>query len=88
MEVVCLESIAFYQLIDEVVERLMDKHQEKPRWISVGEAMSMLNITSKTTLQKLKSEGQIRFSQPMRKLTLFDRQSILDFLDKHAQEVF
>ncbi|MEM7368719.1 MAG: DNA-binding protein [Bacteroidota bacterium] len=88
MEVVCLESKAFYQLIDEVVERLMEKHQEKPRWISVEDTMCMLNITSKTTLQKLKNEGKIRFSQPMRKLTLFDRQSILDFLEKHAQETF
>lgn len=88
MEVICLESEAFYQLVEEVVDRLMDKRQEKPKWIPVEEAMGMLNITSKTTLQRLKNEGHIRFSQPMRKLTLFDRESILEYLEKHAQEPF
>ena len=88
MEVVCIESEAFYQLIDQVVSRLMAQKQEKPRWISVEEAMHMLKISSKTTLQKLKNEGRIRFSQPMKKLTLSDRQSILDYLELHARETF
>lgn len=88
MEVICLESEAFDRLIDQVVERMMAQHQEKPQWLSAEEAMAILRITSKTTLQKLKNEGYIKFSQPMKKLVLYDRQSILDYLEKHSQEPF
>jgi hypothetical protein len=88
MEVICLQSEAFYSLIDEVVERMMGERKEKPKWISAEEAMSILKITSKTTLQKLRNEGHIKFSQPMKKLVLYDRQSLLDYLEKHSHEPF
>lgn len=88
MEVICLESNAFYELVEQVVERMMKQNQEKPKWVSGEEAMTMLKITSKTTLQKLKNEGHIRFSQPMKKLVLYDRDSILSYIEKHSQEPF
>lgn len=88
MEVICLQTEAFYSLIDEVVDRLMEQKQEKPKWISGEEAMEILTITSKTTLQKLRDEGKIRFSQPLKKLILYDRESILIYLEENAQETF
>jgi hypothetical protein len=88
MEVVCLETKAFYALIDEVVNKMMEQRQEKPKWISGEEAMAILKITSKTTLHKLKNEGHIKFSQPMKKLVVYERQSILDYLEIHSQEPF
>lgn len=88
MKVICLEEQAFNELLDKVVERLMEQRQEKPIWISGEEAMDMLKITSRTTLQKLKNEGHVKFSQPMKKLTLFNRQSILDYIEKHSKEPF
>ena len=68
MEIICLETQAFYSLVEKVVDRLMEQRQEKPQWISGEDAMEMLKITSKTTLQKLRNEGKIRYSQPMKKL--------------------
>ena len=88
MKVICLEEQAFDELLDRVVGRLMEQRKEKPIWISGEEAMDMLKITSRTTLQKLKNEGHIKFSQPMKKLTLFNYQSILDYLEKHCHEPF
>ena len=88
MEVICLETQAFYELIDEVVDRVLEQRKEEPKWISGEEAMTMLKITSKTTLQRLKNEGHIGFSQPMKKLVLYDRESILAYLEKHAQKPF
>lgn len=74
MNVICLEDGAFYTLIDEVVQRLDGKNSKKEdKWISGEEAMKMLRITSKTTLQKLRDEGKIRFSQPEKKIILYDR---------------
>ena len=89
MEVICLQDIAFYSLIEQVVERIKDKNGIKEdKWISPEEAMHKLRITSKTTLQKMRDEGKIRFSQPEKKIILYDIDSINEYLEKHAQNTF
>lgn len=89
MQVICLEDKAFYALIEEVVERLREKHgQEKEKWLSDEEAMRLLKIKSKTTLQKLRDEGRIRYSQPQKKIILYDRDSIHTYLEQNARNTF
>lgn len=58
MQIICLENTAFYNLIETVVARV--KEQKPPRedkWISADEAMHLLRIKSRTTLQKLRDDG-------------------------------
>ncbi|MCB0518085.1 MAG: helix-turn-helix domain-containing protein [Lewinellaceae bacterium] len=87
--IICLESVAFYALIEEVVERIKSNNTvQVEKWIGEGEAMKLLTITSKTTLQKYRDEGRIRFSQPSRKVILYDRDSILEFIEQHAKNTF
>ena len=89
MEVICLEDEAFYALLEQVVQRIKGKEGIKEdKWISPDEAMQKLRITSKTTLQKLRDEGKIRFSQPEKKLILYDIDSISQYLEKHAKHTF
>ncbi|MEP7165220.1 MAG: helix-turn-helix domain-containing protein [Ferruginibacter sp.] len=89
MEIICLEEAAFYKLVEQVVERLNNsKGEKKEKWISDEEAMGLLHIKSKTTLQKLRDEGKIRFSQPQRKLILYDRDSIDEYIEKNARNTF
>lgn len=89
MEVICLEEKAFYSLIDTVVAHIKSTHNiQEEKWISGDDAMKLLNITSKTTLQKYRDEGRIRFSQPDRKIILYDRDSIRVFLEQNAKETF
>lgn len=89
MEVICLEDAAFYTLVENVVARLKGIHnQEKEKWISDEEAMTMLKISSKTTLQKFRDQGKIRFTQPEKRIILYDRNSILTFLEQHARNTF
>jgi Helix-turn-helix domain len=89
MEVICLQDEAFYKLLEEVVGRIKDKQNIKSdKWINGEEAMQKLRITSKTTLQKLRDTGAIRFSQPEKKIILYDTQSIEDYLEKHTKETF
>ncbi len=89
MEVICLQDEAFYSLIEKVVARIKEQHAIKEdKWISGDEAMQKLRVKSKTTLQKLRDEGQVRFSQPDRKTILYDLNSIYLYLEKHAQETF
>jgi hypothetical protein len=89
MQVICLEEAAFYELVEQVISRLKEKSaQPQDRWISDDAAMDILNIKSKTTLQKLRDEGKIRFSQPQKKIILYDRESIEKYLNKNARDTF
>ncbi len=89
MEVICLESEAFYTLVEEVVQRIGAKDKsEKKKWIGKDEAMAELEIKSPTTLQKLRDEGKVRFSQPQKKIILYDRESIYEYLEDNAQNTF
>ncbi len=89
LDIICLESEAFYALVEEVVGRLKDKHSiEHDQWINDEEAMRLLHISSKTTLQKYRDDGSIRFSQPSKKLILYDRESIMEFLKLKAKDTF
>lgn len=89
MQVICLQEDAFYALIEEVVARLKEKQgHEKDKWISDEQAMQLLNIKSKTTLQKLRDEGKIRFSQPQKKIILYDRESIEAYLERNTRKTF
>ena len=89
MQVICLEEAAFYTLVEQVVDRLKTLHgKEQDKWVDHAEAMKLLNVTSKTTLQKLRDEGRIRFSQPQKKIILYDRESIMRYLDKNARNTF
>ncbi len=67
-QVICLETEAFYALVESVVDRLQADDEHHDKWIDDTEAMSLLRISSTTTLQKLRDEGVIRFTQPKRSL--------------------
>jgi len=90
MNVICLQEEAFYTLIEEVVERVQSQFPDKAldKWISSDEAMAMLRITSKTTLSALRNNGKIRYSQPQKKMILYDRDSLNEFLEANAKDTF
>ena len=85
---ICLEEPAFYALIEKVVERLKTEEGMQAAWLGTEEAMKLLNIKSKTTLQKLRDEGKIRFSQPQKKIIVYERASIESYLEEHAKDTF
>lgn len=88
MNVICLEDEAFYALVEKVIARVKDHSKKEDKWISDDEAMRKLRITSKTTLQKLRDEGKIRFSHPAKKIILYDSASIDEYLEKYAKNTF
>ena len=88
MEVICLEEEAFFELIDRVVERLTNVSETPQKWIDQTEAMKLLNIKSPTTLQEYRNNGEVRYTQPRKRVILYDRDSINEFLDRHAKDTF
>lgn len=90
MNIITLEEEAFYALVKQVVEQMKAQQgfKKKDKWISGDEVMALLRIKSKTTLQKLRDEGKIRFSQPEQKIILYDIDSVDAYLEKHAKNPF
>lgn len=90
MNIIALEEDAFNELIAKLVVEVKQQLEAKPldKWIDGEEAMQMLRIKSKTTLQKFRDEGKIRFSQPEPRIILYDRDSIEAFIEKHAKDTF
>lgn len=89
MEVVMIETSAFYKLIEEVVSQIKEKEKiTEDKWISAEEAMAKLRITSPTTLYKLRINGCITYTNPLPKLILYDAESINTYLEKHAKSTF
>jgi hypothetical protein len=87
MQVICLEEEAFFKLVELVVGRLQKTAQEEV-WISPQEAMRLLNIKSKSTLAELRYQGKIRYSQPQKKVIVYDKQSLFEYLEGSVHETF
>ncbi len=89
-EMICLESLAFYRLIDNVADHIEERLEvtQQNRWITGDEVLKLLGISSRTTLQKYRDEGKIRYSQITKKVILYDRKSILDFIETNSSSTF
>lgn len=89
MQVISMTDEAFYALLNKLTAEIKAQQSGKPdKWVDGEEAMRMLRISSKTTLQKLRDNGEIRFSQPMPKHLLYDTDSIMAYIEKHARNTF
>jgi len=90
LNIICLESDAFYALIDEVVKRIRTDNpdEEKDEWIEKEEAMKMLRISSDTTLQKYRDNGLISFNPINRRTIVYSRSSINKYLQDKIKGTF
>lgn len=88
INMICLEDEVFYVLVEEVYQRLKEKEKTEDLWVNADEAMRLLNIKSQTTLQKLRDEEKIRFTQPQPRKILYYRPSLNEYLEKYAKETF
>ena len=88
MKVIHLHKKAFYALLDKALKHIESQMEQEvpPKWINAEEAMEILQIKSTTSLQKLRDNRNIRFSQPFRKVILYDRESVYEFLERCAVE--
>lgn len=70
-----------------IVEEMMQKPAQKV-WISTEEAMGLLQLKSKSSMQKLRDSGAVEFSQPMKKIIVYRYSSILEYLERHSRKTF
>ena len=87
METRSLSDEQFNRLLESMVSLLKaDLGVKRDKWVDGEEAMRYMRITSRTTLQKLRDTGAIRFSQPMPKHLLYDLDSIDEYLNRHSNK--
>jgi hypothetical protein len=87
MEVICLEDEALESLVKKLVNKLgYLKSADKSPWVGQEEAMYLLGVSSKTTLQKYRDENRIIFTKPQPKIILYKRDSILKYLDEKSNQ--
>lgn len=89
-DLICMDKPVFRALIDEVCKHIDDKFllPRESKWINTETALAILNLKSRTSLQAIRDSGQIRFSQPSAKQILYDRESLISFIESHARETF
>ena len=87
MDLICLDSQAFEMLFNKLVEKIKEAKQvQADPWINSEKAMELLGVSSKTTLKKFCDEGHIRVSHLTNKLVLYERASILAFIERKANQ--
>ncbi|MEO9804809.1 MAG: helix-turn-helix domain-containing protein [Reichenbachiella sp.] len=87
--IIMIEEGDLDELVNQVSRRLIAQHTAPvERWIDTDEAMKKLRIKSKTTLQKYRDEGRIRFHQKDKKTILYDQFSINKYLENNAHDTF
>ena len=84
---ICMDEEVYYDLKEGLLTRLrqINNIQHDP-WITANEALQLLSISSQTTLKKFCDSGHIRVSKITEKIVLYERQSILDFLERNVKK--
>jgi hypothetical protein len=88
MEVIILESEAFYTLLGEVIRRIKSEQVNQSNqnistneWLTLEQAQKILPYKSKTKWQELRDKGEVVFSQFGRKI-LYSKESLLDYIKR------
>jgi hypothetical protein len=82
-EFIIIDSEAYYKLLQETIEYV--KHHTKPQesyWMTPEQVKALLNIGT-STLQKLRNNGQIVYTQISKKTIHYERKSVMEYLQKH-----
>jgi excisionase family DNA binding protein len=87
IHLIMMDTATFYSLVKEVTDLLLSEKAKDKKWLTLAEAKSLLAIKSSTTILKLRDTGSIRFSKFGRKI-LYDRKSIMEYLEKNINETF
>ena len=82
-----LENVINY-VIDYVQKQALEHNKYNVTWISQQSAMKLLQISSLSTLLKIRSKSNIRYTKLSNKIVLYDKSSILDFLNDCSNQPY
>lgn len=76
------------EAIEISIKELMEKQTVEKVWITPKAAMNMMNIKSRTTLNILINNSKLIVTQPLKKIVLINRESVLNFLRSKTLKSF
>jgi len=90
MPTTCLEEVLVIKTINLLIDSEIPDYRgrEKTVWVRKEVAMEMLGISSPTSLQRLRNEGQIEYTTVLPKNILYDKDSINEYLESKRQKRF
>ena len=88
IEIITKEDLQQFknELLSELKETLGTHQGEVKEWLDTREAMELLGIKSKTTLQKLRDTFEIKFSQNG-KIIKYYRPGIIESLERNVPKL-
>ncbi len=78
------------KLMDSTINALIPKYSNKPKleYVNTEIAMQTLGITSPTTLQKFRDEGNLEYVKLSQKHVLYSWESIQNFIKSKSKRTF
>lgn len=68
------------------IEKRLSAYQDK--WLDLSQVKALLRVSSSSTIQDLRDSGQLRFSKINSRTILYDRDSVLEYIERHIKEKF
>jgi len=88
MDVIVISSEAYKMLVAEIEKIVRETvhvvAHPKSDWIGEKEALNLLGVKSKTTLQNLRDSQEFKFSKHGR-IIRYSYESILEFLERNSK---
>ena len=86
LDVVCLETEAYYELFAEMIKYVQSQIPEKEEeWVDSEKAMAILKVGT-TTLQKYRDQNLIRVSRLSKKHLMYFRPSLIELLENNVED--
>jgi hypothetical protein len=79
---IMIETDALNQLINTVMTTVKQEMKRQPEdWIDENETKAILGVSSKSTIQRFRTENRIRYAMVTNKNIMYSRKSILKYLE-------
>lgn len=86
-QLLLVDKESLRQIIEEMLANYEAKPQEKI-WVNQTVAMEILGLRSKSSMKRLRDENLVIFSQGMKKVILYKRSSLLEYLERNSNKTY
>lgn len=89
-EIITIRSEALLEIVRQAIAFVQENGlaDSEDKWVSAERAKEILHISSNSYLCYLRSHGLIEYSQPAKKLIVYNRLSLLEYLENSKQSKF
>ncbi len=88
-EIIRIETTAYRSLLEKTLALMKDlSRQQDDKYVTPDRAKEILGCTSDNYLRSLRDSGAIEFSSASKKIIMYNKASLVAYLDKHSKKTF